>query len=82
MGAEGDFLEKHNVVSADWKTTLCRLEAGKICFFFFKLHTKLSMAMYFTYLPMISSIATEPGFIIQYDTPVTCCCNNLSVAGK
>ena len=67
------------------KDNRIRLEAGKITFFEEHVQAVHSNVFpYFTGLPVSSSlfIVAELGFISQYDTPVTCWCNNLSLAGK
>ena len=69
----------------DRKTTVYRLEAGKITFFEEHVQAVHSNVFpYFTGLPVSLSlfIVAELGFISQYDTPMTCWCNNLSLAGK
>ena len=58
------------IVSMNRKTTVYRLEAGKITFSEKCVQAVHSNAFpYFTGLPVSSSfIVAEPGFIIQYDT--------------
>ena len=68
----------------DGKTTIYGLEAGKITFFEECVQAVHSnMFPYFTGFPVsFIFIAAEPGFIISTIQPVTCWCNNLSLAGK